>query len=169
MQIKVFNCPDINFKPYVEEAAKFYANELIENKRILNNCFTKIRFNSKLDNYGLAGVEEYNTKKQPREFLIELHPGIGARNILSTLAHEMVHVKQYLNGELNEEMTLWKGKKVDSDNMDYWIHPWEIEAHGVEQGLIYKFITTNHLWDVFEDFKDPATPIVSTPIKWRKN
>lgn len=167
MQIKVFNCPDKNFKPYVEEAARFYADELIENKRILKNCYVAIRFNSKMDMYGLAGVEEVNTKNQPREFLIELHPGIGARNILSTLAHEMVHVKQYIKGELNDEMTLWKGKKVDSDKMDYWVHPWEIEAHGVEAGLVYKFVTINHLWDIFQDFKDPATPIVSTPIRWK--
>ena len=167
MQVKVVNCPDKNFKPYVEEAAKFYAGELIENKRILKNCFTKIRFNAKLDNYGVAGVEEFNTKKQAREFLIELHPGIGVRNILSTLAHEMVHIKQYINGELNDGMTLWKGKKVDSDKMDYWLHPWEIEAFGVEQGLLYKFITMNQLWNVFEGFKDPATPIVHTPIRWK--
>jgi hypothetical protein len=167
MQLRIVNCPDNNFKPYIQEAALFFANELVANKRVLKNCSTTIRFNAKMDNYGFASVEEFNTKNQPREFLIELHPGIGVRNILSTLAHEMVHVKQYIMGELNDDMSLWKGKKVDSDKMDYWLHPWEIEAHGKEPGLLYKFITINHLWDVFDEFKNPATPIVSTPIRWK--
>lgn len=167
MQIKVFNCPDKKFKPYVEEATRFYANELIENKRILKNCHVAIRFDGKMDMYGFADIVEVNTKNKPRGFLIELHPGIGAKNILSTLAHEMVHVKQYINGELNDEMTLWKGKKVDSDKMDYWVHPWEIEAYGIEAGLLYKFVIMNQLCNIFQDFKDPVTPIVSTPIKWK--
>ena len=168
MQLRIVNCPDKNFKSYVENAALFFAKELIPNNRIRNNCHTTIRFNSKIEEYGFASVENFNTKNQPREFQIEIHPGIGVRNILTTLAHEMVHVKQYINGELNDSMTTWKGKNVNSDKMDYWNQPWEIEAHGVEPGLFYKFVVMNQLWEVFEDFKNPATPIVSTPIKWKK-
>lgn len=167
MRFKVVNCPDRNFKPYVEEAGEFFATQLIENKRIRNNCFTTIRFTAKIDEYGFASVEDVNTQNKPREFLIEIHPGIGVKNILSTLAHEMVHVKQYINGELNEEMSTWKGRKVNSDKIDYWVQPWEVEAHGLEQGLIYKYVVLNQLWEVFDDFKNPATPIVSTPIKWK--
>jgi len=168
MQLRVVNCPDRNFKPYVEQAASFFSKELISNTRIRNNCYTTIRFSAKLEEYGFASVEEFNTKNEPREFLIEIHPGIGVRNIMSTLAHEMVHVKQYINGELDDAMTTWKGKKVNSDKIDYWIQPWEVEAHGIEPGLLYKFVVLNQLWEVFEEFKNPATPIVSRPIKWKK-
>jgi len=168
MHLKILNCPDREFKPFIKDAVNYFASELITNKRIRNNCHLTIRFDAKLENYGTAFVEECNSKNQPRVFKIELHPGIGVRNIFSTLAHEMVHVKQYLNDELNEEMTLWKGKKVDSDNMDYWIHPWEIEASGIEVGLLYKYTVQNQLWNIFEEFKDPVTPIVSIPIKWKK-
>jgi len=168
MQIKVFNCPDKNFKPIVERASSFFAKELIPNTRIRNRCFTRIRFDGKLEEYGYASIEDYNTRNQPRDFLIEVHPGIGSRAILSTIAHEMVHVKQYIEGELNEEMSYWKGKRVNSDKMEYWTSPWEIEAHGIEIGLITKFASSECLWDVLEGFSDPSVPIVSTPIKWKR-
>ena len=40
----------------------------------------------------------------------------------------MIHVKQYAYDELNSEMTLWRGKKVDPDKIPYAQQPWEIEA-----------------------------------------
>ena len=168
MNLKVINCPDKNFKPFVERAALFYAKELIPNTKIRNNCFTTIRFDGKLEEYGYASVEDYNTKKEPREFLIEIHPGIGARKILETLAHEMVHVKQYIYNETNDDLSVWHGKKFNSDKMDYWSHPWEIDAHGRETGLLTKFAVSECLWEVFEEFRNPNLPIVSIPIKWKK-
>ena len=167
MKVKILNCPDKYFKPYVERAALFYAKELIHNTRIRNNCTTIIRFDSKSKNFGSCGAEGYNTKNEPREFLIEIHPGIGARDILETLAHEMVHVKQLVYHETNDELSVWKGKRVNSDLLDYWHHPWEIEAHGREDGLLTKFAMQECLWEVFEGFRDPTLPIVSRPIKWR--
>ena len=169
MNVKILNCPDKDFKPYVERAALFYAKELILNTRIRNNCTTTIRFDAKMRNYGSCGAEDYNTKKEPREFLIEIHPGIGARDILETLAHEMVHVKQLIYHETNDELSVWKGKRVNSELVDYWHHPWEIDAHGRESGLITKFAVAEKLWDVFEGFRNPDLPIVSKPIKWKKN
>lgn len=168
MNFKILNCPDKDFKPYIQRAAAFYAKELITNTRIRNNCFATIRFDGKLTEYGYASVEEYNTKKEPREFLIEIHPGIGAKNILSTLAHEMVHVKQFITGETNDNLSVWRGKKLNSDKIDYWNHPWEIDAHGREMGLLTKFAVAECLWEVFDEFKNPNLPIVSIPIKWRK-
>jgi hypothetical protein len=168
MNLKVINCPDKNFKPFVEKAALFYAKELIQNTRIRNNCFTTIRFDGNLEEYGYASVEDYNTRKQAREFLIEIHPGIGARKILETLAHEMVHVKQFIFNETNDDLSIWHGKKINSDTTDYWSHPWEIDAHGRETGLLTKFVVTECLWEVFDEFRNPNLPIVSVPIKWKK-
>ena len=168
MNVKIRNCPDKYFKPYVERAALFYAKELIPNTRIRNNCTTTIRFDGRMRNYGSCGAEDYNTKKEPREFLIEIHPGLGARTILGVLAHEMVHVKQYLTGETDEELGSWKGKKVNYERTDYWDQPWEIDAHGREGGLLTKFAIKEELWEVFEGFRNPDLPIVSRPIKWKR-
>ena len=167
MNVKILNCPDKDFKPYVERAALFYAKELIPNTRILKNCTTVIRFDGKMNNYGSCGAEGYNSKKEPREFLIEIHPGIGARDILETLAHEMVHVKQLIYHETNDELSVWKGKRVNSELVDYWHHPWEIDAHGRESGLLTKFAVQECLWEIFHGFKNPNLPVVSEPIRWK--
>lgn len=166
MKIKIVNCPDRDFKPYVEEAISFYAEQLIPDGRIRNRCTTKVRFNHKISDYGVASVEACNAKNQPRKFLIEIHPGIGVRAILETLAHEMVHVKQYIMGETNDQLSVWRGRKLDSDAIDYWDHPWELDAYGREPGLSYKFVTQNQLWDVFPDFRNPELPIITKPIMW---
>ena len=168
MQLKIYNCPDKDFKPFVADAARFFAEKLILNKRVLKNCHIKIRFTDKIKEYGYASVDEKHKGKKPRKFLIEIHPGIGARRILETLAHEMVHIKQYVTGELSDNMSAWYGIKIDSDKIDYWDHPWEIDAFGRENGLLYKYAVSHALWDIFDEFRNPDLPIVSTPIKWKK-
>jgi len=167
MNIKVVNCPDKDFRPYIERAAEYFSSELIPNKRIRNNCYTLICFNDKITEFGCAEIIGYNTLNRAREFKIEIHPGIGSRNILETLAHEMVHVKQYVDGELNDSLTNWRGKKVNSDDIDYWIQPWELEALGREQGLLTKFAIKEHLWEIFEGFRNPTLPIENIPIEWK--
>lgn len=167
MKVRILNCPDKDFKPYVERAVRFYSKELIPNSRIRNNCTAIIKFDNTIQNYGSCGAEGYNTKNEPREFLIEIHPGIGAHNIFETLAHEMVHVKQLIFHETNDELSIWKGKRVNSDLLDYWHHPWEIDAHGHEAGLMTKFAIEECLWEIFDGFVNPNLPIVSKPIIWK--
>jgi hypothetical protein len=166
MRLRIIGCPEKkDFQPFVRRAAEFYANELIS-KKMLDNIFVKIKFNKKLDVYGYASVEECNDSGKPREFLIEVNPLIGARDILKTIAHEMVHIKQYAYCETNEAMTHWKGTRINSDDIDYWDHPWEIEAHGREDGLFTKFANKECLWEVFK-MSNPNDPIKQEPLGWR--
>ena len=80
---------------------------------------------------------------------------------LHTLAHEMVHVKQYAKGEMDgilhkDGFQKWTGgefklnprvtpAKVDNgviaSKWDYYYLPWEIEAYGLEVGLTWYFKT----------------------------
>lgn len=53
--------------------------------------------------------------------------------MMQTLAHEMVHAKQYLRGELNGWNQSWKGKKPR--NYSYENAPWEKEAYAREEDL----------------------------------
>jgi len=57
---------------------------------------------------------------------------------LTTLAHEMVHVKQFARGELDFAMCYWKSSRV-SENMEYWIQPWEKEARRLQHKLALNF------------------------------
>ena len=167
MQLSIVGCPDKkHFRPYVKRAAVFYAEQLISSK-LRENIYLRIRFNPDIDVYGYAQILEYNSSRKAREFEIEIHPGIGAAEILKCLAHEMTHIKQYAYNETNETLTRWRGNRVDSDVIDYWNQPWEIEAYGMESGLFSKFAVKEKLWEVFSGMQNPDAPIVSEPLGWK--
>lgn len=165
MKLSIVGCPDKKlFRPFVKRAAIFYAETLIS-KKLLNNIFVKIKFDNKLPYYGTTEVEEYNDWNKPREFLIQLHPGVGAANILETLAHEMVHVKQFAYSDTNEPAVRWRGNKEHIG--EYYTEPWEIEAHGLESGLFTKFVVQEMLWEIFDGINNPDAPIKNKPIGWK--
>lgn len=165
MIVSVLKCPDRKFTPFIKRAVKFYSEILIPNEKIRNSISIEIVFVKDLENYGSAEISV--ASKKPREFNIELHPGIGAKKMLSTLAHEMVHIKQYVYGELDDSLSVWRGNKVNSDDIDYWWHPWEIEAFGTEQGLLRKFVEAERLWEIFSDIENPNAPIKNEILRWK--
>jgi len=165
MAIKISGSPDKEFTPYVHRAAKFFSDHLLT-KQMQENTNIYVKFNKKLMDCGSAGVEGYNAKGQPRDFLIEINPYLGARGILEAIAHEMVHVKQFAYGHTNETLNKWFNNQVDTDKVDYWFQPWEIEAHGLEIGLVTKFAIQEELWTVFKDFRKPGT-VKKSKINWK--
>jgi hypothetical protein len=167
MPIKIVGCPDKNFTPYVHRAATFYADSLMT-KKMQENTKIVVRFSDKLKDCGYAFVEGRNSRGVPRKFVIDIHSGLGAKGILETLAHEMVHVKQFAYGHINEKLSKWYDTKVDSEELDYWFHPWEIEAHGLETALLSGFAIQERLWEVFEGFRNPNRKLSSCKIKWKK-
>ena len=60
-------------------------------------------------------------------------------DVLSTVFHEMTHIKQFFYGELdlNRFIPRWKGKKCEADYKD---QPWEQEAHEMEVVLLKEFL-----------------------------
>lgn len=85
---------------------------------------------------------ELDTK---REFEIKADCKLKLRKLLETIAHEMVHVKQYARRELHPSTNAWMGKTVNPDKVLYWDLPWEIEAHGREVGLFVRWCEENQL------------------------
>ena len=165
MRLSIVGCPDKKkFRPFVKRAAEFYAQELIS-KKMRENLFKRIKFEYGLDVLGYAQIDEYNDSGKPREFLIEINAGLSAADILKCIAHEMVHVKQYVYGETNETLTRWKGSLITES--DYWTEPWEIEAYGRECGLFTKFAVKEKLWNVFNNIVNPDDPIESEELGWK--
>ena len=80
---------------------------------------------------------------RPKEFSIRVDSSLSLRSFCETVAHEMVHVKQYARGELKQLTAVNKyrfaGQRFPID-MDYWDMPWEIEAHGREAGLFIRWV-----------------------------
>lgn len=70
-----------------------------------------------------------------KSFEIEIRKGMKLYDIISTVCHEMVHVKQYYRKELahaGKEHT-WKRKSYS--DLSYADQPWEKEAFKLEEGL----------------------------------
>jgi len=92
-------------------------------------------------NLGACGYDEEENLVD-----IDLDPrryGYNQRDIYELLAHEMVHCKQYVTGQLREikdGVTSWEGTLMANNTPDnYWDSPWELEAYGRQPGLYYKW------------------------------
>lgn len=98
--------------------------------------------------YGDCFPEDWADSYRPREFVIRADSRINKRDMLITVAHEMVHMKQFARGELYhssvKHANKWKGKWYKQDS-EYWDLPWEIEAHGRELGLFVRWARDRNL------------------------
>lgn len=117
------------------QALDFFADALLT-KQLKRHIIVHIKFRKKLDVLGLTDVEDFNASGKPREFNIEVYRKQSSKEILLTLAHEFVHLSQYCRGDLNPEMTVWRGEKVNADEIPYHEQPWEIEAETLSH-IIY--------------------------------
>jgi len=64
----------------------------------------------------------------------------NTKTLLRNIAHEIVHAKQFIRGEINDYEMIWKkdgkGKKVVCDHQSYKKLPWEAEAFSEEKKLV---------------------------------
>ena len=137
--------------------AEFAMSTLVPSKRLRDNLTLNIHLRHH-SNEGEAKLDSETNRYRPRSFRIYLDHHRMETNemtgeertsaewfveILKTLAHELVHVKQYVMGELTwrDAGLLYKGINHDPENlMEYFELPYEIEAYGREKGLLYGFL-----------------------------
>lgn len=147
MKTKFRNVPKLegaSTLPLFRMAAEWYAIKLM-GSRLAKNISVRIDFVQNLEAEGTGGDciwEDDNHR--PREFQINIDKNDDMPYMLQTLAHEMVHVKQFAKGELKDIMKAhslckWQGNEYDTEKLEYWDYPWEIEAHGREKGLYLRF------------------------------
>lgn len=123
------------------QSGHFFADHLL--KRLSNNISVVIR----LQNSFYAGTSCFGTcdytdddarPDRHREFEIEMDSDFGRPFMLRTLAHEMVHVKQYARGQLIEmsgPYQKWNGVMFSESKVPYKKLPWEAEALRLEKEL----------------------------------
>lgn len=121
-------------------AIDFFADCLFSHQ-LKRHLWVEIRNRKMNENemYGYVFVESYNIRGKPRHFVIVMNSKLSPELKIRTLAHEMVHIKQYAYDELNEEMTMWHGRKIDSDKISYFEQPWEVEAWKKGDKIYEKF------------------------------
>jgi hypothetical protein len=113
---------------------------------------------------GEAMVEEDTSTTNPRKFKIvidpyrlekddwgrELNYSEWVSKILRTLAHEMVHIKQYVMSELTfkREKMYWKNEVLGGMSEDeYYCSPHEVEAYGKEKWLQLGY---TRIWNIIK-------------------
>lgn len=122
-------------------AINFFASKLFTPQK-RRHLYLNIKYRKNLDYLGLVTVDDYNVLGMPNEFTIEILKG-SEEEMLKTLAHELCHCLQYSRGELNEQMDMWMGRRVNSDSIPYHEQPWEIAAESKGNELYYEWIEQN--------------------------
>lgn len=134
-------------KQKIKDLCQFVADKFLS-KRLQKSMDVLIRFDRNLfintNLYGDCIWEDQHYK--PREFSIRVDSDQKFSMILNTLAHELVHVKQWAKGEMFElqrqrKCYKFNGQLIDANGMEYWDLPWEIEAHGRAIGLVVQWCT----------------------------
>ena len=122
---------------------------------------------------GETYIDEFDDRRNPRDFRIVIDPYKLSvddydrtlsdlewfHKLLRTVAHEMVHVKQYLRRELTYKTKgmFWKGNLVDwCTELDYYNAPHEVEAYGKEKALFFGYLA---LWNQFKKLPLPKMNI----------
>ena len=79
-------------------------------------------------------------------YFMQLDSSIDIEQLIQTIAHEMVHIKQFVKGQISYKgrSMYWLGNRVVKSKINYYDHPWEIDAWSKEKVLsakIYKILT----------------------------
>ena len=131
-------------KDLVKQGAEFYG-EVLLGKRMVKNIYLDIKLTKNLKKkegaYGYCHIVD-DSLARPREFLIELDASMRYKfdQILTWLAHEMVHLKQFVRGELcdyESGRVQWKSRSFG--RVHYNDQPWEKEAYRLEGELYEMF------------------------------
>ena len=148
---------NLKCKTAIFAMTEYALSTLIPSKRLRDNLMIDIHMKHH-SNEGEAMLHEDTNRYRPRAFRIYLDHHRMEKNemtgeertdmewfveILKTLAHELVHVKQYVLGELKSRDAglLYKGiNHGEMTLMEYFELPYEIEAYGREKGLLYGFM-----------------------------
>lgn len=124
-------------REFIEAVSRLFAKNLKIDKSkytlIISSVSNLIKINNMRGSACMLG---------PKFISIQLDSKLRFDDLISTLAHEMIHAKQYIKGQFKIKITkagksnfYWCGKKY---NTNYFDSPWEIEAFSRERILANK-------------------------------
>ena len=174
MHVSVRGANSRKWSYYLKKAAFYFAYELMHTNLIKHLSITidLVTRDKNFTDNGQCEWDDLDPPPNPRTFIITLAKGLPKVDTFQSLAHEMVHVKQYAKNEMtglyhrDSNLHTWKGGnfsfynklkptkvgnsvQLSSKGDDYYYQPWEIEAYGLEVGLWNRFKV-----DVYNDIKN---------------
>ena len=128
-------------KSQINQAMNFFRDFLFQKQyRLAMNTLIDVEVKRDIGADGWCFVEDDDVR--PREFRIQLEKTLDELALLTTLAHEMVHVWQYASGKLRlyqDGRHRYDGK-IYSSNTKYVDRPWESEAYELERVLVEEWL-----------------------------
>jgi hypothetical protein len=130
---------------FVTSIAKFSADKLLTDRMNASLGVVIELTDNMLEEEGVqADCTWEDDPNRPKDFTIRIDSSLKLRQLLESVAHEMVHVKQYATGQMREYLTdvdrcRFEDKEYSRKNTDYYDFPWEIEAYGREVGLFIRW------------------------------
>lgn len=167
MIVSIRGANDRQLTKLLKLAADSFADKLLSPQLTKNITLrVKIKDQNKMTAGGYCDIDETDDGILPRNFVIEIARTKKKIHMFTVLAHEMVHLKQMAKGEMKDRyvktryVTVWQGDRYE-DDVSYWDQPWEIEAYGLENSLVAKFLIEHNQfknlrqkqedWFVFDD------------------
>jgi hypothetical protein len=150
LRIRIYGTPNNVSRREVCKALRYYAEYLMSDG-LLETLTIRLDFR-RLRGFK-ADLAWTDRRERPKRFRMNVHENLSREKVLESLAHEMVHVKQYATGQMMEyatdaEFVRWENEAWESDVDDtgdvcsdekYWFSPWELEARSLERGLFKTF------------------------------
>lgn len=131
-------------KEEAKEALSFFSDYLL-GRRLSKNIYIHVTFDPSLfELHNELGYMSWTdvAARCPRKFIVKIDAQLNKEKALLTMAHEMVHIKQYARGELRDMVAhskKWMGE-VFSENYEYSQLPWEVQALKMEPLLYQSWI-----------------------------
>jgi hypothetical protein len=148
MHIELFGSHKTITNSLVKLSLEFYAEQLIS-KRLRSAISLRVFFKTgMLKATGLEASCMWEDRNiRAREFMFQVDMALSKRKLFLSLAHEMVHVKQYATGQMKHYLRhrpdiSWLGKFVDDTKVPYDKLPWEQEAWNLETSLYKQFLSS---------------------------
>ena len=141
MQLKIVNGSWLN-KVLLLNAAEYFAAKLggFKNKQVTIRLklISGLKKNKKWNCRGVAFQDS------ALRYTIFMDRGLKARAMIKVLAHEMIHVNQWLTGKMedvneNRYKVRWGSRFYSPNKLAYTKHPWEREAYRMEPYLYKSF------------------------------
>jgi hypothetical protein len=139
MKVSVRGQNNVLSKKEIRHSVSFFGNILL-GKRLSENVYVEV-YNEPFDLNDMGFCNPFDfEERSPREFELLLNCRLSRPEQLLTIAHEMVHVKQFALNEFkvfdNYEYK-WHGKKVRHPRKKHSHLPWEREAIASEPWLMH--------------------------------
>lgn len=123
----------------VTHAAEFFAKKLKlpQSKRVIVDVEFVQGLRKREHCRGLA------RQLTAQKYLIQLERSLKPIAMIRCLAHEMIHVNQWMTGkmeDINHRQKVRWGSKVYASGLAYSKHPWEIEAYRWDKVLFRSLV-----------------------------